>query len=237
MREFQVWCAKEVGNTHHLARQNCQDAVACLDAPDCIVGVVCDGSSSHKHSEVGSRLASRIVCTVLTRYETAKDISRFITESIQMQLGNLAASFPDLFAFNITAFQAKAHATNVWRLGDGVVMINGVEMKRSPSRYFDFSERNNNPFEEWSISTAELESLLIGSDGVAELDLRYSQTQADGQSMGRMADILTLDQDAITRKLQSAQLSLISDGVRRSGIIQDDISLVVVRRVSIPGAD
>ena len=230
MNGFELVSATAIGNTHYLARQNRQDALYVYETDAQIAGVICDGSSAYISSEVGATLAARIIHRVLIESQLSTQLSSLITQSLHEQLGALASRFPDLFVFNIVAFSINQQSTTVLRLGDAVVMIDAIEAPRSSSNYFDFKNRRSNGFEEITMSTCDWKSLLIASDGACEFDLRHSQLQADAEPLGKLENLLLLDQDGLTRKLQSAQQAFGSDGVGRSGILQDDLSIIVVRR-------
>jgi len=231
MKGFEVLHAKEIGNTHYLARSNCQDALEYSETEDRITGVVCDGCSAKKQTEVAAILAARIVNNSLRKNHGHTEIAERIKIALLEHLGPLAHESPDLFLFNIVAFCIESENTTILRLGDGTVIINGSEEARSSSRYFEFQNPENNAFERWEIPTASFESLLIATDGAREFDWRHEQLQADGQALGRLEDLLLLNQDRLTAKLQSAQQIFRSDGSRRSAILQDDLALIIVRRV------
>jgi len=227
MELFDVSQASCIGNLHFRAGRGNQDALVFGVNENAITGVICDGSSAYANSQVGSNLAAQIVKQTLVENVQDKAIEDLVEKALIRDLQSLALRMPEFFVFNVVFFTITPDTVCIFRLGDGIVLLNGKGLARSGSRYFDFGGENS--FECWRMHTNELQSLIIGSDAAKEFDFKYSWKQANGQVLGRIEELLELDQDAVAEKIQSAQKPVV-DGMLRTTIFQDDISVILVNR-------
>jgi len=228
MEGFELISATGVG--YYLPMKKSQDALERSETNERILGVICDGSSAHPRSEIGAMLAARITLRVLSEIKGDK-IAQSITNALDQQLGPLAAECPDFFVFNFVAMRLDRESATILRLGDGIVMIEGAETKRGPRRHFDFENLANNQCEQWTIPIRDFSNVAIASYGASEFYLRHSMYQADGERLGKLEDTLKLNQEQLARKLRSAQQAFTNEGTPRCGIFQDDVSIIVARRI------
>jgi len=227
---FLVCGFQEIRSAHYLSRKNCQDGLQLRLTDESIAGVVCDGSTGHRYAEVGAILAAKIALDALSE-STNDTLALNVNNALKSNLRELAGKFPDAFVFNLIAFHISLEKTQIIRLGDGVAVRNGEELARGTcGRYFSFQSGSSNIFDQWEMETDRLQNLMIGSDGANEFDLRSEQKQADGHTLGGLPGLLDLDEYEIRQKLQSAQQIVTTDGERRTGIFQDDVSLIIVKR-------
>jgi len=181
------------------AWHNNQDAYHWRSGEDHLVAVVCDGCSSAPQSELGALLVARLITTVLTQHlsgsfklskENAGELLSSLKAELLAVLGSLErvaamagvdSLLAESFLHTILGVVMTKEVTLIFSLGDGVWAING-EVSVIP-RY----EANKPPYLAYHLipstldardlefvvlhvlPTCDLESLVIGSDGVADL--------------------------------------------------------------------
>ncbi|MDX2255393.1 MAG: protein phosphatase 2C domain-containing protein [Pseudanabaenaceae cyanobacterium bins.39] len=245
-----------IGRNHVLAGKNNQDAYQIVANNKFIAAVVCDGCSSGKHSEVGAKLGARLVVEEignLLNQEVNQDSQISIPDFWNLIKFNLLQKLKNLVTltngdmefvnnyllFTILGVVITEGEMVTFSMGDGAIAING-ELNQIPAYAnnappylayglykpdaIDFEIRDRLP-------TVELESILIATDGIDDL-LKVEDIHQFWQE-----DRYFQNPDAIRRKLAMLNREEVKPDWnkrelnRRSGVLSDDTSLVVVRRL------
>lgn len=246
-----------IGRNHVLAGKNNQDAYGIASSKKFITAVVCDGCGSGKHSEVGAKLGSRLVIESISNLldqEINQDSQISNPEFWNLVKLNLLQKLQDFvnlvngdlefvnnhLLFTILGVVITERETISFSMGDGAIAING-ELNQIPAYpdnappylayglyrpdSIDFEIRDRLP-------TSELKSLLIATDGIDDL------VKVEDIHQFWQEDRYFKNPDAIRRKLamlnreetkpdwQKKELT------RRSGVLSDDTSLVVIRKIT-----
>lgn len=178
-------------------------------------------------------------------------IERYLVEFAKLIGGSRAVeqTLLDYFLFTIIGIIMTPEESVVFSLGDGVFGVNGnVEViaqyddnappylayTQMPSLItyqgvLDFTIRA-------ALPTKEVQSILIGSDGVADF-LASASLPLPGKKelLGPLGQFLGDDKfvenpDAIRRRLALANREWVEGGHIRKGLLPDDTTLVVIRR-------
>ncbi|MFN5835872.1 MAG: protein phosphatase 2C domain-containing protein [Pseudanabaena sp.] len=258
--QFEYASGSIIGRNHVLTNKNNQDAYQISVNEKFIAAVVCDGCGSGKHSEVGAKLGSHMVIEAIANLlnldpnqDSEISTSEF-WDSVKIHLLKHLKEFVSLFnsnkshgemqfvndylLFTIVGTLITEHETVTFSIGDGAIAVNGKFTEIPP--YADnappylayglykpdavhFEIRNRLP-------TQELESLLISTDGIMDLvtveniaqfwqESRYFQNP---NAIRRK--LALLNREEIKPNWQKRELT------KRSGVLSDDTSLVVIRR-------
>lgn len=192
---FEIAGGSIAGRDHRHSLMNAQDAF-CFDSDgNTLVAVVCDGCGSEKHSEVGAQIGCRLVAKNLlnackTICETIEFSNVFdgVARNLATWVDRMADSMSgdkvmktgiicEYFLFTVVAVVMTREYTCVAMAGDGVFIVNGevshVKAKDNKPDYLSYGILN--PSRMPSITpvkwkpTCEVNSLVIGSDGLADL--------------------------------------------------------------------
>ncbi len=258
------------GREHLRLERNNQDAYATLSNEQYTVAVVCDGCGSGQHSEVGAQIGARLTIESLTRAlssqlsqgnsissdrlleQVRQDLLRQIDNLAQAMGGNWLQTLKDYFLFTIIGVVITPTEILVFSLGDGVIIINGqeIDLASFPS--------NTPPYLAYGLSASapdyrlrshllapleQVESILIGTDGVREL-MNVAQQQLPGKQelVGSISQFWQEDRYFTNPDQIRRRLSLINREVTKFdrqtqklqktlGLLPDDTSLVVIRRL------
>jgi len=187
-----------IGRSHLVAGKNNQDAVKILEFKTSKgiyrIGIICDGCSEGKNSEVGAKLTAhfavnRIFELVNDSFFLTKDIPKALYFSIQIFLMQLLEQYSsaneerflfinDHFLFTIIGFIQGPNNTVVFSIGDGVIIINGdiqvIDQNDTPNylayHLVDGSYLGKGLYmatphlDVQAVKTNSLEKLAIGSD-------------------------------------------------------------------------
>lgn len=165
----------------------------------------------------------------------------------QIQEASLAL---DYFLFTTLFFVVTPKITAVYSIGDGFYSVNGKSVALGPFKnneppyltYRLMKKRENFFKEEFCFqqdiceATENIESLFIGTDGLGNFLLSEDQLiPRIGERVGPLSQFWTDDKyfsnrDAINRKLAMVNREYIDDKRIRGGPLQDDTTLVVLRR-------
>jgi hypothetical protein len=235
--------------------RNNQDAVAVTVTDDWVVGVVADGCSAGRYSEVGARLGATLLANWLPHFARHGDDGPHWVRALEAALiGELRATalglhpdpallpalVRDYFLFSYLAVAVGRERTHVLGAGDGVFSINGQGRVLDPGpdnapaypAYALLEERcltrrfTAGPCVHASLPTDEVRSILVGSDGLAELHARAGQALPDGSPAG----LEQFERDPhLLKNPTLAHKRLVVLGERHR-LLGDDTSLIVVRR-------
>lgn len=255
------------GRRHNIAGDNNQDAFCWGQAQAGLVGVVCDGCGSGKHSEVGAKLAARwTVRAIGARLGRGQPIPDLLEEVRQELLSRMYQTAVDLGAdpgpgwseetraefgqtvkdyllFTIVGIIVEGARVTTFALGDGLVVVNRQRHRLGPF------PRNEPPFLGYALMPSRagaaddrfvildslpiqaLRSILIGTDGAAQIDERADDLLPSGQErVGSLDQFWTDDHIFGKREALSRRLAMIQRGPS-GGILGDDVAIVVVRKV------
>lgn len=194
---FGIAGASVQGRNHRETNRNNQDSFYYLNENE-LVGIVCDGCGSGKHSEVGAKIGASIVANEIKRVmgkadkgakpeillkQVRDNVSALLLILINSIGDKLRRVINDYFLFTIVGFFGLGDEIVFFILGDGVIIVNGEIMKIGPF------ENNEPPYLAYSLCETSLKngksaldfkivkvikiddfkSALIGTDGVADL--------------------------------------------------------------------
>ncbi len=269
---FEVMSGTVVGKEHRYAGRNNQDAFMISEENDFLVAVVADGCGSGKYSEVGAQIGCRLIAkSALAQVRRMPDHS-FLTDPsfwervrqdalaeirvLANQLGgSLSKVIEDYFLFTIIGAAIGPEVSVFFSIGDGVVIINGeitelgpFQKNAPPYLAYDLVGSTIHDGDDFKFKivcetpTSELDSFLIGTDGVEEL-ISLSEKILPGlkKPMGPISQFWTEDRyfanpDNVRRRLFLANRDMaIPDWENHSmrkenGLLVDDTTLIVGHR-------
>jgi hypothetical protein len=269
---FEIASGSVIGRSHLLAEKNNQDAFTSWQDPNATIALVCDGCSSGKHSEVGAKLASQLLITALiqrtsklTDPKQADKILEMARQDVLAQLRLLALALGqdfkqivnDYFLFTIVGALITPQLTVLFNLGDGLAIINneifclGPFANNEPPylgyQLLSSSLDKNYNFQLIKIMpTAEVQSILIGTDGTADLNKAENKLiPGKKELVGNLSqfwenDLFFKNPDMLRRKLWQINRSIsMPDWLNRTmnkenGHLLDDTTIIVLRRKPIP---
>ena len=252
---FEIAGGSIPGSAHVRAGRNNQDAFAWLESEEGVVAVVCDGCSSAPHSEVGAKLAARLFARTLLR-ELASDeppparlarAHQETTDALGRVAGMLACegkeaarAVHDFFLTTAIGVMVDAACATTFAIGDGIAVLNGephvfgpFPANEPPYLGYGLLEGNGDARPTLkvgpSVPTEAFESVLVGTDGVLDLDALAERTlETEGGSVGPLRQFWENDgffrnPDRVRRRLTVINRAL-------QGALADDTTLVVLRR-------
>ena len=248
--QFEYASGSIIGRNHVVTSKNNQDACEVVLRSQFVLAVVCDGCGSGKHSEVGAKLGVKIVTDAIADLLHQETISnpefwnllkinllQRLKDLVELVNGDLEF-VNDYLLFTIVGAVITAHETMTFSMGDGAIALNGKLMQipaypnnappylayglyRPDAVSLEICDR---------IPTSELESILIATDGIDDL------VKVEDVSQFWQEDKYFKNPDAIRRKLAMLNCEESKPDwnkreiVKRSGVLSDDTTLVVIRR-------
>jgi serine/threonine protein phosphatase PrpC len=271
---FDIAGGSVTGRNHQHVGKNNQDALGWWVTERAIVAVVCDGCGSSPHSEVGAHLGVQFLLKALGDRLPSESPDLLmdpafwetLRETLLQQLTTLAQNFPgswvtifqNYFLFTIIGCVITPEITVIFSLGDSIALVNN---HRLPTPTFS---HNAPPYLAYSLlstsftatelqfqllqvlPTAELESLVIASDGLQDLmDAEFKTLPGQQKVVGSVAQFWQDDRYFKNPDQIRRQLSLLNREVtiphwsaqqiqKISGLLPDDTSLVSIRRRLAP---
>lgn len=198
-KKFEIAEGIVSGRDHRLIDKNNQDAKCTYIDDKKIIAIVCDGCSEGKNSEVGAKIASRLLVEEIKKQSTkslqAVTESQFweiVRQNVLAQIRCLALSLGgsftqvivDYFLFTIVGFVLTENDFILFSIGDGYVQINDENISIGPFpgneppymaySLLDSSMTKKDPellkFNMLKvIKTEQVTSVIIGSDGIDDL--------------------------------------------------------------------
>lgn len=194
---FRLAAASVQGRSHRESNKNNQDSFYYLNENE-LIGIVCDGCGSGKHSEVGSKIGASMIVNEIKRVMGKVNVGtkpeiilKQVKDNVLAQLLVLANAMGDsirqvindYFLFTVVGFFNYGDEIVFFILGDGVIIVNGEIMEIGPF------ENNEPPYLTYSLCETSLKnvksaldfkiikvikmddfkSALIGTDGVVDL--------------------------------------------------------------------
>ena len=253
--QFEYACGSIIGRNHVLASKNNQDALRIVLWDHFMTAVVCDGCGSGKHSEVGAKIGSRMVTDAITDLLnqglaiSEPDFWNLLKINLLQKLKDFVAianSTPEsvmefvnnYLLFTIVGLVITPSETVTFSIGDGTIAVNGKITQIPP--YAD----NAPPYLAYGLYhpdevsfeirdqllTAEVESVLIATDGIDDL-IAVEEVDQFWQE-----DRYFKNPDAIRRKLSMLNREEFKPDwnkrelIKQSGVLSDDTTLVVIRK-------
>lgn len=247
---MQIAGGSVTGRAHAIAGRNNQDAFHFEQRDGLAVGVVCDGCGSSPRSEVGAAIGARLVAAALLDeaqrstepdWEAARRRVLATLETLVEGMGGEKLRLvEDYLLFTVVGALVGPEQTWIFSVGDGLYAVNGEETRLGPF------PRNEPPYLAYALlgmddfdtrlrvdgpwQTSEIESLLIGSDGVADLVELLASSAEDEAGLARFwrDDRYFANRDGVRRTLAVL-------GRPRGGAptLPDDTTLVVMRRAPV----
>ncbi len=153
---YQIRSALHIGRSHINYGKNCQDALDIRHGQDYAIGIVCDGCSEGKHSEVGSNLASRFLSIEAEKlvssgiaasivpgilYHSLLKFLRLILDSYSLTEVEKVEFIKDHLLFTVMGAIITPHKAVIFTQGDGLVIVNDdqkiIDQDNSPY-YFSY---------------------------------------------------------------------------------------------------
>ena len=260
---FDIAAASVIGREHSRAGRNNQDAFCFDSCEQGFAAVVADGCGSGSHSELGAQAGARqVVASALRLLRDGErvDGSGFLgllRERSLAFLRELAGSLgrgglQECLLFTVVGAVVTPEHTLVFSAGDGVWALNGRVQALGPfpgnaPPYLAYGLIPDSlvPFiRQALVPTSEVESLLLGTDGVGDL-ARLAETLVPeaGDIVGPLSQFWREERylrnpDAVRRRLsllsrESVRVDPVSHRlVRTPALLPDDTTLVVLRRRS-----
>lgn len=246
MVSFEIAAGTVIGREHRRAGRNNQDSYHVTETTGSIGFAVCDGCGSAPHSEVGAQLGALMAARHIGYCSSAADVG-FALGSCFLYPCPEYLGHPDFLLFTCLAGRITEQSCDFYACGDGVVIVNGQETWLGPfegnsppypaypllrSRGFRVDEQATSEFVEIaSLQPEELDSFLIGTDGVYDLaqvgplsrfwedDRFFTNPQALSRHLACLnKDRRDLDWEA--RRI-----------TQQPGLLADDTTLIVGRRI------
>ncbi len=264
---FEVCSGSIIGRDHRSRSINNQDSFEHLLDNEKLLAVICDGCTDAKMSEVGSRLASKLIIRSLQKnFKYFENDSRKMLERVkddvlsQIRLlsyalgDSLSAVINTYFLFTIVGLVASKEKTLLFAFGDGAVMLNDQKIRIGPfprneppylaylitgSRVIEENPEFNNFQIISEIKTRDLQKVIIGSDGLIDLDNRSKDLipGRDKQVFGMeqfFEDKYFQNSDMLRRRLFLLNKEFIRlRGVnveKYPGLLPDDTTVIAIRR-------
>ncbi|HEX6739445.1 MAG TPA: protein phosphatase 2C domain-containing protein [Vicinamibacteria bacterium] len=249
---FELAAGTVTGGDHAALGRANQDALAVWRGADATIAVVADGCGSSRGSEIGARLGARLLAQALRRRrrqletQPAAAVLEIVRRELLGHLRRLAAAVGDdagaaatveeLFLFTLVGAVITGSRALVFAAGDGVIAVNGaVRVLSFPGNappYLGYGLLREGPA--FTVlaerPTAELESLLVATDGLAALlpaqplaplwaEDRYFRNPA---ALTRELTLLNRSRTRIDWERRQVH--------RSPGLLPDDTTVIALRR-------
>jgi hypothetical protein len=255
---FDVAAATVIGREHARAGRNNQDACWVRASGHGLAAVVADGCGSGAQSELGAQLGARRVvegALALLGQEVPVDSPGFLQrlgadvlcflQALSGELGERAIG--EALLFTVVGAVVTPEHTLVFSAGDGVWALNGDVHRLGPFPGNAPPYLAHGLLRPGAVSlrahtlrpTAEVESLLLGTDGAA--DLAGARVPERDEPVGPLSQFWSDERyfhnpDALRRRLSLLNRESVRADfpaqrlVRVPGLLSDDTTLVVLRR-------
>ena len=265
-QQFELAGGSVIGREHLRVGKNNQDAYSWSLTESGSIAVVCDGCGSGSHTEVGAKLGARLIVATIQQVlkqdlPLADDtVWQTIQQTVLAQLhvlvgqigGEPTQTIRDYLLFTIAGVVITPTITATFALGDGVIVVNDQVMQLGPFAnnappYLGYALLQEQVSECLQLKplqvlpTDQVQSLLIGSDGVSDL-IQVAEHPLPGRSE-RVGDIAQFWQDdryfrnpdQVRRRLALINREVITvdqsspSYSRQPGLLPDDTTLVAIR--------
>lgn len=221
MTQFQWAAGTAIGTEHQRLNKNNQDAFLVREMDDYLVGVVADGCGSCPQSEVGAWLGVELAVQGISERlpdVLDEDFFRNLRQTIINGLPRVLA--PQKYSlFTLLGFVITPTETVIFSCGDGVMAVNGEltiwEFENNAPPYLIYPDEMIKIISRFD--TQNLQSLLISTDG-----LEYWLKQREVSEFWEDSRYFK-NPDQVRRTLAIAN--------RKSSLLKDDTTLIVVRKL------
>lgn len=255
---FEIASASTQGALHAATRKNNQDALAFRVAGNAIILAAADGCSGGSVSEFGARLGAQSLASAIARAgsidlgrETDRaalkgEVLADLCYALRLFGGDARAAINEHFLFTLVGCVLTPERATLFCWGDGTFVVNGERVVLPtmgdnkpaycgyalipgctvPAEHLQFRVIREIP-------TSEIQSLIVGTDGVAQLfDIAERTFPGREEVVGDVAqlwenDLFFANPFALTRLLTRMNPM---PPPWRTGLLADDTSLFVVRR-------
>jgi len=265
--QFELASGTITGRNHNQRGINNQDAFYSLADAQTAIAVVGDGCGSCSHSEVGAKLGVRFVVEAIAN-QIAEPINPEFWQRLQAnilgKLHNLALTLggdtqeklgeivKDYLLFTIVGAVITPTETAIFAIGDGAIAINGKVL------VIEEFPNNAPPYLAYGLlgapvnlqiygllPTAEVNSLLIATDGIQDLiESQAKMLPGKSEIVGNIDQFWQEDRyfqnpDAIRRKLALINREVVKPNWqeqcldRSGGLLSDDTTLITIRKRSL----
>lgn len=229
--------------------RNNQDSFVIDHSPNRVIGVICDGCGSGEHSEVGSFLCSRILMQlfketviagesrVIPPWEWVQKYLWRVLDRVIRELGpDKIETTCDGFLFTIIGVIATDKNVCVFSFGDGVSVVNQYVTvlpsgEDNTPPYLMYREIGSSlateklQFSVETRKTKDVESVIIGSDGMEDL-LKFDSNAIETI----LANDTFSNPDALRRYLARINKETVVEGRIKHGPLSDDTTIIAVRK-------
>jgi hypothetical protein len=244
---FDLFGGSARGAEHARLHRNNQDGIALFASEELVVAAVTDGCSSGRGSEVGARYAAEWIVRHVRedRNPGGRDpvrLTRDLTECVRSLAHGLRAggedargALHDFFLFTFLVAIIEPELTTVFGVGDGAVSINGrlTVLDPGPDNAPDYvaygvvETQAREPVIHHRGPSADIDSLLIGTDGVGDLIAHAKDVLPDGSCVGGLHALETDERYVRNASLLQKRLIILGEVHR---YLRDDTSIAVIRR-------
>ena len=263
---FEIAGGSVPGRGHLFLGRGNQDAYHWSVEERSIVAVVCDGCGSGAKSEVGATLGARLVVA-----EAARAIARGgavdstalwdeVRENVLARLADLLAAMggkrshlvAEIFLFTVVGIAVSPDRAVIFAAGDGIFAVgDDVErlgpFPRNEPPYLGYGLLDGSESPRLTVHrafpTSELDTVLLGTDGAADLpDLASCLVPGgEGESVGPLRRFWEDPQNFTNRDAVRRRLARLNREITRPvwnekrlakepGLLEDDTTIVVIRR-------
>ena len=269
---FEIAGGSVSGRSHLLAGKGNQDAYHWSVEERSLVAVVCDGCGSGAQSEVGAAIGARLVVAEATRAialggavdsaalweQVRANVLARLSDLVAAMGGKRSRLVAEMFLFTVVGLAAAADRAVIFAAGDGLFAVgDDVErlgpFSRNEPPYLGYGLLEADPLGPSSprilvhraLSTSELDTVLLGTDGAADLPDLASRALpgggGEGESVGPLRrfweeDTHFTNRDAVRRRLARINREITRPVwsekrlAKEPGLLEDDTTIVVVRR-------
>jgi len=270
---FEVAGGSIVGTRHVKTGKNNQDAFIWRQTDDFTIAVVADGCGSGKFSEVGSRIGIQffldrfmeaVKCgnSIKLSLELSRQLILKDLKSLIWEITRQTETIKEYFLFTLVGAVVMPDYSATFHIGDGVICENEKVIEIGPftnnqppyiayglfEQVMSGFSLNDLRFSVHSvIRTADVQSILIGTDGIADL-IRAENEKIPGREelagpLNRFwkDDLYFRNPDAVRRRLtiinrQSTKIDWEKREVEKEeGLLPDDTTLIAIRRKKTGG--
>lgn len=206
------------------------------------VAIVSDGCGSGLCSEVGSKIAVRILGQILKGLAVRNVVPNWDRVRVQLlaQVSVMAQAMgvslsevvENYFLFTLVGVLAVGDKVFLFSCGDGMVSINGSANKLGPFKdnappYISYGilGQSSPQFVVAEYEDQDICTIAIGTDGVDYLP----DLEADLKEW-LASDLVFSNPDSLRRKLALKNVEKIQDGILRPGPLKDDITVILLRK-------
>jgi hypothetical protein len=266
--QFEIAAGSVIGRYHLRIGKNNQDSYYILNnyEKEITIAVVCDGCGSCLHSEVGAKIGANLVVNVINATWNNQSLDdqfwQEVHQNIIEKLRNIITNFNDdllllvsnYFLFTIVGAIITPSETVTFAIGDGIIAVNDEiitidEFPDNAPPYLAYKLFNPNSqkydFQIYHrLPTAEVNSILIGTDGVKDL-INNEQQRLPGKTeqVGNLSQFWQEDRYFKNSDMIRRRLSLINQEITKPnwenhclekipGLLSDDTTLIAMRRIA-----